>query len=104
MQHYQEALNNARKHPKHQEPTKTTSTWKIEANQMQFPEPHHKCQHLQQLFCNSRGENRGITNEFDVQARPKENTSTDQEKVLVAESPRQTSGRCNISYIETQEH
>ena len=24
---------------------------------MQFPEPHHKCQHLQQNFCNSRGEN-----------------------------------------------
>ena len=36
---------------------KATSTWKIEAKQMQFPEPHQKCQHIQQLFCNSRGEN-----------------------------------------------
>ena len=24
---------------------------------MQFPEPHHKCKHLQQIFCNNRGEN-----------------------------------------------
>ena len=36
---------------RYQEPTKATSTWKIKAKQMQFPEPH------QQLFCNSRGEN-----------------------------------------------
>ena len=39
------------------EPTKATSTWIIEAKEMQFPEPHQKCQHIQQLFCNSRGEN-----------------------------------------------
>ena len=36
---------------------KAISSWKIEAKQMQFPEPHHKCKHFQQLFCNSRGEN-----------------------------------------------
>ena len=33
-----------------------------------------------------------------------ENTSTDHVKVFVVESIARTSGRCNISYIETQEH
>ena len=33
------------------------SSWKIEVKQMQFPEPHHKCKNLQQVFCNSKGEN-----------------------------------------------
>ena len=56
MQHYHEALNNARKNARQLEPTKATSTLKIEAKQMEFPEPHQKCQHIQQLFCNSRGE------------------------------------------------
>ena len=42
MQHYHEALNNSRKISlRHLKPTKATSTWKIEANQMEFPEPHH---------------------------------------------------------------
>ena len=36
---------------------KATRTWKIETKEMQFPEPHQKSQHIQQLFCNSRGEN-----------------------------------------------
>ena len=31
--------------------TISTITSKIEAKQMQFIEPHHKCHHLQQIFC-----------------------------------------------------
>ena len=41
LQHYHKALKNARTYL-HLEPTKATSSWKIEANQMQFPEPHDK--------------------------------------------------------------
>ena len=36
---------------------KATSSKKIESKQMQFTEPHNKCKHHQQLFCNSREEN-----------------------------------------------
>ena len=42
---------------------------------MQFPEPHHKCQHLQQLFYKSRGQiykdvkQRHQTNGLDMQAK-----------------------------------
>ena len=60
MQHYHEALNNARKNP-NVEPTKATSTWTIEAKQMQFPEPHRKCQHLQQFFLQQLGRKRTTT-------------------------------------------
>ena len=55
MQHYHEALKNAK--DACMVPTKAASSWKIEAKQMNFPEPHHKCKQLQQLFCNTRGEN-----------------------------------------------
>ena len=62
MQHYHEALNNAgKKSLRHLEPTKATSSWKIEAKQMQFPEHHHKCQHLQQLFLQQQGRKRTKT-------------------------------------------
>ena len=58
MQHSHEALNNAKNILKTPGTYyKATSTWKIEAKQMQFPEPNYKCQHLQQLLCNSRGGN-----------------------------------------------
>ena len=30
---------------------------KSKQNKCNFQNPHHKCQHIQQLFCNSRGEN-----------------------------------------------
>ena len=87
-----------------------TSTWKIEANQMQFLEPHQKCQHFQQRFFNNMGEN---VQRRETEASEQwiwwagwawENTFTDHEKVLVVESPTRTCGKCNISYIETQEH
>ena len=59
MQHYhEELLENAKKNPKDTWNLlrQQSSTWKIEAKQMQFPEPHQKCQNIQQLFYNSRGE------------------------------------------------
>ena len=39
--------------------TKATSSWKIEAKQMQFTGPRNNCKYLQLFFCNSmrRGEN-----------------------------------------------
>ena len=78
------------------EPTKATSTWKIEANQMQFPETRHKCHHIQQVFCNSTGGNvqRRETESSDQwiwwAGYAGENTFTDHEKDLVMESPTRT--------------
>ena len=66
MQRYHEALKNARTNPKdtwHLLRTKAIISWKIEAKQMQFPEPHHKCKDLEQLFCYGRGERRRETEE-----------------------------------------
>ena len=47
IQHYHEALNNARKILKSLEPTKATSSWKIEANQIQFAGSPQMCQQFQ---------------------------------------------------------
>ena len=116
MQHYHEALNNARKNPK--------DTWNLlrqlvpgsktnaKQNKCNFQNPTRSANTFNNFFATA-GEKtyndvkqRHQTNGFDVQAKHERTDprSTDHEKVLVVESPTRTGGRCNISYIETEEH
>ena len=87
-----------------------TSSRKIEAKQMKFPEPHHKCKHIHHLFCNSKGEN---AQRCKIEASYQyiwcagyawDNQSMNYEKVLIMESPIRISGWCISSYIDTQEY
>ena len=110
MQHYHEALNNARKNPK--------DTWNLLRQLVPGKSKQTKC-NFQNTTINASNFNnffaaagektyndlkqRHQTNGFDVNARHERTHSRITRKSSLW-SPQQLSGRCNISYIETQEH